>query len=141
MRVFVTLCSVLLAFAIPLSVELDEVDPYSVEFVRSALRLHSQGIYFSVVEKNIPRRGDQISIALLKIFTDDELSTPEIVRSFLPLIRQSFSQPEAISMGIDKKPRVALFLLDYLQRNISDAQTQRDIHETIKFVQEKAALN
>jgi hypothetical protein len=141
MRVFVTLCSVLLAFAIPLSVELDEVDPYSVEFVRSALRLHSQGIYFSVVEKNIPRRGDQISIALLKIFTDDELSTPEIVRSFLPLIRQSFSQPEAISMDIDKKPRVALFLLDYLQRNISDAQTQRDIQETIKFVQEKAAPN
>ena len=57
MRVFVTLCSVLLTFAIPLSVQLDEVDPYSVEFVRSALRLHSQGIYFSVVEKNIPRRG------------------------------------------------------------------------------------
>ena len=141
MRVFVTLCSVLLTFAIPLSVQLDEADPYSVEFVRSALRLHSQGIYFSVVEKNIPRRGDQISIALLKIFTDNELSTPEIVRSFLPLIRQSFSQPEAISMDIDKKPRVALFLLNYLQRNISDTQTQRDIEETIRFVQEKAAPN
>jgi len=139
MRVFVTLCSVLLTFAIPLSVQLDEADPYSVEFVRSALRLHSQGIYFSVVEKNIPRRGDQISIALLKIFTDDELSNPQIVRSFLPLIQKSFSQPDAISMDVDKKPRVTLFLLKYLQRNISDVQTQRDIEETIKFVQEKAA--
>jgi len=141
MRAFVTLCSVLLTFAIPLSIQLDEADPYSINFVHSALSLHSQGIYFSVVEKNIPRRGDQISIALLKIFTDDELSNPRTVRTFLPLIRQSFSQPEAISKGIDKKPRVALFLLDYLQRNISDAQTQRDIQETIKFVQEKAALN
>src|SRR5882762_1005632 len=141
MRVFVTLCSVLLTFAIPLSVQLDEADPYSINFVQRALSLHSQGIYFSVVEKNIPRRGDQISIALLKIFTDDELSNPQTVRSFLPLIQQSFSQPEAISMDIDKKPRVALFLLKYLQRTISDIQTQRDIQETIKFVQEKAALN
>ena len=141
MRAFVTLCSVLLTFAIPLSVQLDEADPYSINFVQRALSLHSQGIYFSVVEKNIPRRGDQISIALLKIFTDDELSNPQTVRTFLPLIQQSFSQPEAISMDIDKKPRVALFLLDYLQRNISDAQTKRDIQETIKFVQEKAALN
>jgi len=130
-----------LTFAIPLSIQLDEADPYSINFVHSALSLHSQGIYFSVVEKNIPRRGDQISIALLKIFTDIELSTPEIVRSFLPLIQQSFSQPEAISMDIDKKPRVALFLLNYLQRNISDTQTQRDIEETIKFLQEKAAPN
>ena len=141
MRVFVTLCSVLLTFAIPLNGQLNEADPYSIDFVHKALSLHSQGMYVSFVEKNIPRRGDQISIALLKIFTDVELSTPEIVRSFLPLIRQSFSQPEAISMGIDKKPRVALFLLNYLQRNISDTQTQRHIEETIKFLQEKAAPN
>ena len=141
MRVFVTLCSVLLTFAIPLNGQSNEADPYSIDFVHKALSLHSQGIYVSFVEKNIPRRGDQISIALLKIFTDNELSTPEIVRSFLPLIRQSFSQPEAISMDIDKKPRVALFLLNYLQRNISDTQTQRHIEETIKFLQEKAAPN
>ena len=141
MRVFVTLCSVLLTFAIPLNGQLNEADPYSIDFVHKALSLHSQGIYVSFVEKNIPRRGDQISIALLKIFTDVELSTPEIVRSFLPLIQQSFSQPEAISMDIDKKPRVALFLLNYLQRNISDTQTQRHIEETIKFLQEKAAPN
>src|SRR6266404_194585 len=141
MRVFVTLCSVLLTFAIPLNGQLNEADPYSIDFVHKALSLHSQGIYVSFVEKNIPRRGDQISIALLKIFTDVELSTPEIVRSFLLLIQQSFSQPEAISMDIDKKLRVALFLLNYLQRNISDTQTQRHIEETIKFLQEKAAPN
>jgi len=132
---------VLLTFAIPLNGQLNEADPYSIDFVHKALSLHSQGIYVSFVEKNIPRRGDQISIALLKIFTDVELSTPEIVRSFLLLIQQSFSQPEAISMDIDKKPRVALFLLNYLQRNISDTQTQRHIEETIKFLQEKAAPN
>jgi hypothetical protein len=141
MRVFVTLCSILLAFVIPLSGQLEEVDPYSIEFVRSALRLYSQGIYFSVVEKNIPRRGDQISIALLKIFTDDELSNPQVVRSFLPLIKQSFSQPEAISIDVDKKPRVALFLLKLLEVNISDSQTQREIQETIKFVEEKTTPN
>lgn len=141
MRVFVTLCSMLLTFAIPLNGQLNEADAYSINFVQKALSLHSQGIYFSVVEKNIPRRGDQISIALLKIFTDDELSNQQTVRSFLPLIQQSFSQPEAISMDIDKKPRVALFLLNYLQRNISDTQTQRDVEETIKFLQEKAAPN
>jgi hypothetical protein len=141
MRVFLMLSSVLLAVVIPPSEQLDQPDPYSIDFVHKALSLHSQGAYVSFVEKNIPTHGDQTSIALLKTFADDELSNARIVRSFLPLIRQSFSQPESISIDIDKKPRVTLFLLKYLQRNISDTQTQRDIEETIKFVEEKTAPN
>src|SRR5260370_23293073 len=137
MRVLVMLSLAFLILAIPVNGQLDEGDPYSIDFVHKALSLHSQGAYVSFVEKNVPRRGDQTSIALLKTFSDAELSNPQIVKSFLPLIQQSFSEPGAISMDIDKKPRVTLFLLKYLERNISDAQTQRDIQETIKFVQEK----
>src|SRR5260370_18406469 len=101
MRVLVMLSLAFLILAIPVNGQLNEADPYSIDFVHKALSLHSQGAYVSFVEKNIPRRGDQTSIALLKIFTDDELSNQEIVRSFLPLIQQSFSQPEAISIDID----------------------------------------
>jgi len=50
MRVFVTLCSVLLTFAIPLNGQINEADPYSIDFVHKALSLHSQGIYVSFVE-------------------------------------------------------------------------------------------
>jgi hypothetical protein len=141
MRVFAMLCSMFLILAIPVNGQLNEADPYSIDFVHKALSLYKQGIYASFVDKNIRRRGDQVSIALLKIFTDAELSNPQIVRSFLPLIQQSFSQPQFISVDVDKKPKVTLFLLKSLQRNISDAQTQRDIQETIKFVEEKTPPN
>jgi hypothetical protein len=55
----------------------------------------------------------------------------------LPIIRQSFSDPEHISVDLDKKPSITLFLLKYLKQNVSDAQANRDIEETIKFVEEQ----
>jgi hypothetical protein len=132
---------VLLTLAFPLSGQLEETDPYSINFVQRALNLHEQGIHISIVDKRIPWRGDETSIALLKIFSEEQLSSPQVVATFLPLIQESFSEPQSILVNIDKKPRVTLFLLKYLQRSISDAQTQRNVEETIKFVEEKTTPN
>jgi hypothetical protein len=95
------------------------------------------GARTSVVEKNIPRLGDRVSIALLKIFTGPELSNPETIRAVLPLLQQSFSEPQVISRDADKKPQVTLFLLNYLQQNAADKQTQQEIEKTIRFIREK----
>jgi hypothetical protein len=131
----VILC--LLALAIPLCGQTEQTDPYSINLIRMALKLQGQGIYLSVVDKNIPRRGDQTAIAVLKIFTDAGLSDPKTVATFLPVIQQSFSVPEAITNDADKNPSVTLVLLKHLQQTISDVRTQHLIEDTMKFVQGK----
>jgi hypothetical protein len=135
MKTFVTLC--VLALAIPVSAQTEQTDPYSINFVRTVLNLQGQGIHMSFVDKRIPQLGDETAIALLKIFTEAELSDPKIVATFLPVIQESFSQPQFIASDADKTPSVTLILLKYLQRNISDVPTQRSIEDTIKFVQGK----
>lgn len=137
MKSFLALC--MLALAIPLSGQTEQTDAYSINFIRTALNLQGQGIHMSAVDKNIPRRGDQTAIALLKIFTDAELSDPKTVAKFLPVIQQSFSVPEAITNDADKNPSVTLILLKHLQQSISDVQAQHLIEDTIKFVEGKTA--
>jgi hypothetical protein len=119
------ICFATLVFAASLDGQSEEADPYSISFVQKAMKLHAQGIAFSAVEKNIPRRGDQISIALLKILSDAQLSDSKTIEALLPLIRQSFSDPRLISTEVDKDPKVTLFLLNYLRRQTSDPRIQQ----------------
>jgi len=78
-----------------------------------------------------------VSIALLKILDEQDLTNPSIVEALLPLIRESFSYPSIISIDVNKKPSVTLFLLAYLQRNVTDSRTRQDIQQTIDFVKQK----
>jgi hypothetical protein len=91
------------------------------------------------VEKQLQRRGDAVSVALLKILDDRDLKEDRTVEAVLDLVRQAFSSPKLISLEEDKKPKVTMFLLKYLQRSISDAKTLQDIEETVRFVNEKTA--
>jgi hypothetical protein len=117
-----------------------QTEPYSINLVQSALKLHAQGAYVSIVEKRLPRLGDQVSIALIKIYSADEMSKPETIRSFLPIIQDAFSTPQAIAQEVDRKPGVTFILLKYLQGSVTDVQTQRSIEDTIKFVRGKTGL-
>jgi hypothetical protein len=137
MRIVIILALVSLLFAAAATGQSDEADPYSISFVQTTLKLHAQGARISVDEKNIPRLGDRVSIALIKIFTGPELSKPETIRAFLPLIQQSFSEPQFILRDVDKKPQVTLLLLNYLQQNAADTQTHQDIEKTIRFIGDK----
>jgi hypothetical protein len=119
----------------------EEADPYSISLVQKALNARSQGMTIAKIQTNLSRKGDLVSIALLKALNEGELTDPHVVELFLPVIRDSFSQPEIISIDADKKPKVTLFLLNFLQRNVRDSKTQRDIEETIKFVNEKAKID
>lgn len=139
MRISIVLCLIGSLLPLPARGQCEQVDQYSVGLVQSALKLHQQGIGVSFVEKNIPRLGDKVSIALMKIFTDRELSDPKTVESILPVIRESFSQPQFISVGVDRKPSVTLIFLKYLRQTVLDPRAQDDIAQTIRFVTENAA--
>lgn len=115
-----------------------EADPYSINLVQMALKTESQGLGIAKIQTAVARRGDQVSIALLKVLSERDLTDPQTVERFLPLVRDSFAQPQFISIDVDRKPEVTLFLLKFLQANVRDPQVQRDIKATIKFVEEKS---
>jgi hypothetical protein len=141
MRFAKALFLLLSVFATSIGGQSEEADPYSIHFVQSSLRTASAnpGVSISFIQNNLQRLGDSVSIALLKILDEQDLTNPKTVEAFLPLIRQSFSYPDIISPAINKKPKVTRFLLKYLQHSISDAKTLQDIKEAVRFVDEKTA--
>src|SRR5713101_7279002 len=87
--------------------EAKEDDPYSVTVVKDLLKQPS-GFSSSFSEKQVYRLGDRVSIALLKIHSENELKDPNRIRKFLPLIEEAFRIPNLISIREDQKPRVTL---------------------------------
>jgi len=134
------LCTTLICVG-PVGGQIESDDPYSMTFVQTNLRIASAtpGLIVGAVVKNWQRLGDGVSIALLKILDEEDFRNPKTVESFLPLIRQSFSYPPIVSVDVNKKPKVTMFLLRHLEQNVSDAQTRRDIQETIQYVEHQTA--
>lgn len=141
MRFLALLFAAFLICAAPLSGQREEDDPYELKLVQANLRMKSTnpGLDIPSLVKSLQRLGDGVSIALLKILDEQDLRNPTNVENFLPLIRESFSYPSIISIDVNKKPQVTLFLLAYLQRNVSDPRTRRDIRQTIQYVKQKTA--
>ncbi|MDQ5845793.1 MAG: hypothetical protein M3539_10925 [Acidobacteriota bacterium] len=111
-------------------------DAYSIHLVENLLQYPTQlGAGFT--EKQLNRLGDRVSIALLKILPEGELSNPQKVRSFLPLIRAAFLYPNLISIGEDRKPKVTLFLLRHLENEAKDRWLKEEIVQLRDFVKEK----
>jgi hypothetical protein len=111
-------------------------DAYSIPLVENLLKYPSQlGAGFS--ERQVNRLGDRVSIALLKILREDELSNPQKVKSLLPLIRAAFLYPNLISIADDRKPKVTMFLLRNLERDARDARLKAEISQLMNFVTEK----
>jgi len=119
----------------------EEPDSYSISVVKKALKMRAGGQIFisSQTQKYISRLGDAVSIALLKILGEQELMNPESIESFLPIVRDSFDQPQMISIESDKQPKVTLFLLNHLKQDVPDVRVREDIQQTIDFVKSKTA--
>jgi len=128
-----TLCLVLMWNA-PFAA--DESDPYSVAVVRSLLSL-PPGTSFGVSEKQNERLGDRTAIATLKLFDEADLTRPETIRKLLPVLRDSFSYPQLISIAEDRRPAVTLFLLHYLERNAPDPALKKEITAVEVFIKAK----
>jgi len=119
----------------------DQDDPYSVRFVQNNLQIakNSPGVTFGPVVSGLQRLGDGVSIALLKILEERDLKDPKTIKAFLHLIRQSFSGPSIISVELNKKPKVTLFLLKYVEQAVSDSELKREVRETIEYVERQSA--
>src|SRR5262245_36212790 len=117
----------------------DVQDDYSVKAVKRVLE-QPAGFSASFLEKQANRLGDRASIAVLKIFEVQELTNPETVRKILPLIHDAFVAPGIISRREDRKPRVTLFLLTYLEEHeVNAPDLLREISQTADFVRNSAA--
>jgi len=116
-------------------------DPYEIQLVQGALSARSgaEKIVRSVTQKHLSRLGDRASIALLKILDETELTDPQTIRAFLPLIEVAFAEPRFISLEVDKKPSITLLLLNHLREAVGDENTQRAIQQTIDIVGGRAA--
>lgn len=116
-----------------------EVDPYSIPLVRSAIQLRSKGVYTSTEERHLPRLGDRVGIALAKIYTHDELKQPQTVKLILPVIEEAFSQPASILRDEDREPRVTLLLLIFLESNSRAKEVVADVVRVRQSLNRKAA--
>jgi len=117
----------------------EESDPYSVHLLQVAMKTSSEGLFIAKVQTHLARMGDKVSIALLEDLSESELLDPNKVEEYLPIIQQSFSQPQFIEVEIDKQPKVTMFLLKYVRRGILDSRVQQDIDNAIRFVEEKTS--
>ena len=113
-----------------------EDDPYSITIVKALLKQPS-GFSSGISEKQINRLGDRVSIALLKIHSENELKDPNRIRKFLPLIEESFRYPDLISIPEDQKPRVTLVLLRVLQMDARDKNLKKEIHRTEESIRNR----
>jgi hypothetical protein len=142
MRAFLVAFSVLVVtLMVSLDANAEGTDRYSISLVKHALLMRADGqrVVQSWSVKNISRLGDGVSIALLKILDERELLNPTTIAQFLPIIRDSFSQPGLIAFAVDKQPNVTLFLLDFLKQKTTDSQALAEIVKTVEFVKEKTA--
>ena len=114
-----------------------QTDPYSINLVKTALSMRRQGLIDAKVNTYLRRMGDRTSIALIKCLGQKDITDPLIVRTFLTLIRDSFSEPQLIVVEADKQPAVTMLLLRWLRDTIADTETQQEVQNTMDFVTSK----
>jgi hypothetical protein len=115
-------------------------DPYSLGFVRSALEYFKHGgfgfegkriAWGTIDSPGLNQFGDRVSIALLKIYSREELSQPENASLCLAAIRTAFENKSSVLEPSDREPRITLFLLDYLQEN---QQSDVTLEKRIEYI-------
>jgi hypothetical protein len=141
MRLLTALLFASLVSTVPLGGQTTGDDPYEITFVRNNLQtaIAMPGMRVSFAVKGFQRLGDGVSIAVLKIVDAKDMTNVKTIEGILQIVHDSFSYPPIISVGVNKKPKVTLFLLSYLQRNVADTQTQREIEQTIEYVKHQTA--
>jgi hypothetical protein len=142
MRILIAICCALLfissVFAQDKIKERDE-DIYSIQLVKESVKNPDLALGFSVTKKHINWLGDRVSIALLKIYDTDGLKDPQNVRNYLPIVRAAFVAPRIVRLAEDRKPKVTMFLLTYLEREITDTNLKAQISDAINYIKEQTA--
>ena len=142
MRIAAAICCILLT-SLPVfaqdKVKEQDKDIYSIRLVKEAVKNPDLALGFSMTEKHINWLGDRVSIALLKIYDANGLKDPQNVRNYLPIVRAAFVAPRIVRLAEDREPKVTMFLLTYLEREITDANLKTQISDAIKYVREQTS--
>lgn len=120
------------AFTVALHSE-PQTDDYNLSPVKAAMSVPSLSVSF--IERQIHRMGDGMGIALLKIYSPDELRDEKLATAYLPLIRMAFSYPEAITRPEDHKPDVTLFFLKSLNTDNWSPALKEEAADLISFLE------
>jgi hypothetical protein len=131
--------SLLVAVAMMVSQQVSDsrTDPYWTGLVKSALEYFKHG-GFGFDEKkfmisssgspSLPQMGDRVSIALLKIFSPEEMIQTENANACLNAVRSAFVDRKSVSEPSDQEPKVTFCILEYLrEKRPSDRNFQKRI--------------
>jgi hypothetical protein len=142
MRITAAICFTLLLFLSALAqdkVKEQVEDVYSIQLVKESVKNPEMALGFSVTEKHINWLGDGVSIALLKIYDQDGLKDPQNIKNYLPIVRAAFVAPHIVRLPEDRKPMVTMFLLTYLEANVTDANLKVQISDAVSYVREQTS--
>lgn len=120
-------------------IEQEEGDTYAINTVKFLIKEKSLGVASSFGSKSKYRLGDKVSIALMKILTDSDYKDTQKIMITLSLIQSCFDHPELIEIPEDKKPKVTLIFLAYLENSAADSTLKQNIRETISVIKVKTA--
>jgi hypothetical protein len=104
------------------------------ETVRAILEERRHRFSSGASDKANSRLGDSVSVALLNLYTWDELRDPENIRLFLPIIRASFPPKWEGDRACNREPKVTTVFLHWLQAEARDKRLKREIAHTLAAV-------
>lgn len=123
----VTLLVFLAVLLVPIG-QADEVqDGYDLTIMKRCILERSMGLNSSKQVTILPKLGNKVGIAIVKIYNGSDLTDPKIVKLYLPLIQFAFQEPRLIKEEEDRKPAVTMLLLNYIHDNIRDAALKNEV--------------
>ncbi len=102
-----------------------------IRIVTRALEERKINLAAGITEKQNARLGDNVAVALLKLYSREELINPDNVRLYLPVIRNSFPHFRSGEKPCHRNPKVTLFLLQWLKGELEDRQLKEEVSQLI----------
>jgi hypothetical protein len=106
-------------------------DPYDIANTRALISLAQAkpSVTVGSAETHNTHMGDSATIAIIKIYSEDELLKPANVEAYLHVIGVAFAAPNVILRKEDRDPKATLFLLHFLDKNLKDAGLKKQVAE------------
>jgi hypothetical protein len=115
-------------------------DSNCVSIVKRLLQESTLGVSTGYGEKQSNRLGDEIGVALSKLYNDRNIVKAKNIKVFLPVIRGAFLHPDLISDPEDRIPTFTLSFLRNLESKVKDAGAKEKISDTIGWLLEHAEI-
>jgi hypothetical protein len=106
-------------------------DSECMRTVRNLLKASYIGVSLTWLEKANYSLGDKIGVAVPKIYKGKSLYTADNIRTFLPVIKDSFFDRSMIDQESERNARVTIALLKRLQARVKDHFLNREITLTL----------